>query len=132
MKSCVALLGILSAIPGLAGCSGGAGRGSAREEISVGTSDKARDILGIRLQLFEMRDRREHTGFRAWSFRLRNNEESVVSIRCVPLFIDADGKELGGSAEAQEAQLPPGADREFYFKAPTGAAQRLMMTFEFK
>ncbi|MBI2920918.1 MAG: hypothetical protein HYY18_07520 [Planctomycetes bacterium] len=113
-----------------AGCGGGPDS-QATDEAVVTTSEKARDILGLKLQLFDMRDRRENTGFRAWSFRLRNNEDAGVSLRIVPVFISQDGRELGGSADAVEHLLAPGAEREFYFKAPTGEAVRLVVRFEF-
>lgn len=114
----------------VAGCGGGPDS-QATDEAVVTTSEKARDILGLKLQLFDMRDRRESTGLRAWSFRLRNGEDAAVSLRIVPVFIAQDGRELGGSAEAVEPILAPGAEKEFYFKAPTGEAVRLIVRFEF-
>ncbi|MCE9583591.1 MAG: hypothetical protein K8T20_13990 [Planctomycetes bacterium] len=113
----------------LTACSSSAGR---HEEVSISTSDKARDILGMNLLLSGMRDRRENVGLRAWSFKIRNNEKNLVMVRAVPLFVAEDGRELGGSAEAQEGEIKPGLEREFYFKAPTGEAAKLLVKFELK
>jgi hypothetical protein len=123
-KACIVLLTAILA----ASCGGGPDM--AEDEVEIRTSDKARDILGWNLQLFALKDRRESTGLKAWSFRLRNDEDEVVAVRAVPEFISEDGRTLGGKAYAEEAQLPPGQEREFYFKAPTGEAVRLIVRFE--
>lgn len=113
----------------LAGCSSSA---NPQQEVAIATSDKAQDILGISLLLSDLRDRRESTSLRAWSFRLTNNEKENVSVRAVPAFVSQDGRDLGGSAEARTVELLPGKSHDFYFKAPTGEVARLVVRFERK
>ena len=108
----------------LAAC---ASSGARHQEISISTSEKAQDILGMNLLLSDMRDRRENLGLRAWSFKIRNNEKNVLVVRATPLFVAEDGRELGGSAEKLELEIKPGLEREFYFKAPTGEAARVLV-----
>ncbi len=122
---------LLAVVPAvfLAGCSSSADR---QQEVAIATSDKAQDILGINLLLSDLRDRRESTSLRAWSFKLTNNENENVKVRAVPSFVSQDGRDLGGAAESQEVELLPGKSHDFYFKAPTGEVARLVVRFERK
>ncbi len=114
----------------LAGCSSSSS--DLQQDVPIATSDKAQDILGISLLLSDLRDRRESTSLRAWSFKLTNNENENVKVRAVPSFVSQDGRDLGGSAESQVVELLPGKSHDFYFKAPTGEVARLVVRFERK
>ncbi|MCC6740147.1 MAG: hypothetical protein IT452_13960 [Planctomycetia bacterium] len=121
-------LSVLALVPlVLAGCASSSG---ATQELAIGTSDRSQDILGLSLQISNMRDRRESTSLKAWSFTLTNNEKENVKVRAVPAFVSPDGRDLGGSSEARTVELLPGTSHDFYFKAPTGEVARLVVRFE--
>lgn len=122
------LLAALALVPlALAGCASSSG---ATQELAIATSDRAQDILGLSLLLSDMRDRRESTSLKAWSFTLTNNEGEAVKVRATPAFISPDGRDLGGSSEARTVEILPGNSHDFYFKAPTGEVARLVVRFE--
>ncbi|KAF0241508.1 MAG: hypothetical protein FD180_4399 [Planctomycetota bacterium] len=125
----ISALPLLLALVALPACSSS---GDRVQEVSIATSDKAQDILGISLLLSGLKDRRESKSLRAWSFRLTNNEKENVKVRAIPAFISEDGRDLGGASEAQEVELLPGRSQDFYIKAPTGEVARLVVRFERK
>lgn len=111
----------------LAGCSSSS---DTRQEVPISTSDRAQEILGGSILLSDLRERREKEGQKAWSFRLRNTGREEVKVRAVPVFIAADGRELGGSAEAKTVVILPEKMEDLYFMAPTGEVARLVVRFE--
>jgi hypothetical protein len=102
------------------------------QEVPIANSEKARDILESSILLSDLRERRESTSLKAWSFKLTNNEKENVKVRVVPAFVAEDGRDLGGSSSSQEVELLPGKSHDFYIKAPTGEVARLVVRFERK
>jgi hypothetical protein len=112
-----------------AGCRGGP---EAADVIPVSTSDRSREILGLKVDLYDAKDHRETSGLRSWTFRIRNRENATVSLRFVPSFVSPEGRDLGGSSLAEDVLLPAGESRLFHVKAPSGNVERLVVRFELR